>query len=297
MQRFIGYIMIIVAISCWGLIGPLGRFGLAEGVSSLEIAFWRAAFGGAFFIIQAACTGLWRATSAQHGAFVAFGLPGIALLFLTYQVGVQYSGAALTAVLNNTAPIWVAMWSFLFFKESMTLLKIISVVMAIAGAALVCVSGGGLGGAPSFIGIGAGLMSGLCYSLHYPFGKKYLANVSPVTLYMHILPAGALCLLPFVDFAPKSGQVWLSLLALGFFSSWVAYRAFCEALKRLESTRVAIMAPLEPFVAAFFAYFWWGENFSTLGWVGAVLVVSAVILSIKRSESEIAETNCVRNAS
>ena len=48
MQRFIGYIMIIVAISCWGLIGPLGRFGLAEGVSSLEIAFWRAAFGGAF---------------------------------------------------------------------------------------------------------------------------------------------------------------------------------------------------------------------------------------------------------
>ena len=297
MQRFIGYTMIIIAISCWGLIGPLGRFGLAEGVSSLEIAFWRAAFGGAFFIVQAACTGLWRAAPAQRSAFIAFGLPGIALLFLTYQVGVQYSGAALTAVLNNTAPIWVALWSFIFFKESMTPLKIISVAMAIAGAALVCVSGGGLGGTPSFIGIAAGLMSGVCYSLHYPFGKKYLKNVSPVTLYMHILPVGALCLLPFVDFAPKSGQVWLSLLGLGFLSSWVAYRTFCEALKRLESTRVAIMAPLEPFVAAFFAYLWWGENFSTLGWVGAGLVVSAVLLSIKRSKREIEEGSCAQQAS
>ena len=281
MQRVIGYAMICTAILCWGLIGPLGRFAVAEGVGPFEIAFWRALFGGGFFLIQAAITGLWRATPRQHMAFCAFGIPGVALLFISYQVGVHYSGAALTSVLNNTAPVWVAIWSFLFFKESMTWIKIVSILMANAGAALVSVSGGGLGGAPSFIGISCGLLSGVLYSLHYPFGKKYLQNVSPVTLYAHILPVGALCLLPFVEFVPKSNTVWMTLVILGFFSSWVAYRVFCEALKRLEATKVAIMAPLEPFVAAFFAYLWWGEQFSTLGWVGAVLVVAAVLLSIK----------------
>jgi Permeases of the drug/metabolite transporter (DMT) superfamily len=282
MQRAIGYLMICIAILCWGLIGPFARFAVAEGVGPFEIAFWRAFFGGAFFVIQAALTGLWRATPRQHLTFCAFGIPGIALLFVSYQVGVQHSGAALTSVLNNTAPVWVAIWSFLFFKESMTWLKIVSIIMAIGGAALVSLSGGGLGGAPSFVGIAFGILSGVCYSLHYPFGKKYLQNVSPVTLYAHILPVGAICLLPFVEFMPgKSATVWLALIGLGFVSSWVAYRMFCEALKRLDATKVAIMAPLEPFVAAFFAYLWWDEKFTALGWAGAVLVVSAVLLSIK----------------
>ena len=83
----------------------------------------------------------------------------------------------------------------------------------------------------------------------------------------------------------------MSLIGLGFLSSWVAYRCFCEALKRLEATRVAILAPVEPFISAFFAYIWWGENFSSLGWVGAGLVVVAVLLSIRRSKKEIEKEN------
>ena len=288
MQRVIGYVMICTALGCWGLIGPVGRFALAEGMTPFEVAFWRAFFGGSFFIVQAAITGLWRATPKQHLIFSVFGLPGVALLFIFYQVGVLYSGAALTSVLNNTAPVWVAIWSFLFFKESMTWVKVLSIVMAIGGAALVSVSGGGLGGTPSIVGITCGILSGVCYSLHYPFGKKYLSAVSPVTLYAHILPAGALFLLPFVDFMPdKSATAWLAVITLGFITSWVAYRVFCEALKRLEASKVAIMAPLEPFVAAFFAYIWWGEKFSALGWLGAALVVSAVLLSIKPEKCKI----------
>lgn len=295
MQRVIGYVMISIAITCWGMTGVFGRFGLAEGVTPLEIAFWRAVIGGFFFAAQGACTGLWRASAKQRLVFGAFGLPGIALLFLTYQVGVQYSGAALTSVLNNTAPIWVGLWSYLFFKESLSVIKMVSIVIAIMGAALVSFSGGGLGGDISIIGVAAALASGVCYSLHYPFGKIFLRNVSPVTLYMHILPVGALFLLPFVDFAPKSGTVWLSLLGLGFLSSWIAFRVFCEALKRLESSNVAIMAPLEPFIAAFFAYMFWDEQFSVLGWVGAVLVVGAVILSGKKSKRE-KEAQCSEEA-
>ena len=290
-QRIIGYGMIVIAITCWGLVGPLGRFGVEAGLSPLEVAFWRAAIGGFFFLIQGAATGLWKIETRERIIISAFGIPGIACLFLSYQIGIQYSGASLSAVLNNTAPIWVALWSYLFFKESMTSLKIISVLMGITGAILVSVTGGGLGGAPSLIGISAGVASGFFYSLHYPFAKKYLTNISPVTLYMHILPVGALFLLPFVTFSPKSLQVWMSLIGLGFLSSWVAYRCFCEALKRLEATRVAILAPVEPFISAFFAYIWWGENFSSLGWVGAGLVVLAVLLSIRRSKKEVEKEN------
>lgn len=56
--------------------------------------------------------------------FSLFGIPGVGLLFFTYMFAVNEAGAATTSVLNNTAPIWVAVWAYLFFKEVMTGSKI-----------------------------------------------------------------------------------------------------------------------------------------------------------------------------
>ena len=36
----------------------------------------------------------------------------------------------------------------------------------------------------------------------------------------------------------------------------------------------------EPFMAALFAFLWWGEAFTPLGWLGACLVIGAVVLVI-----------------
>ncbi|MBQ4132435.1 MAG: DMT family transporter [Desulfovibrionaceae bacterium] len=282
-NRMIGYLMVLVALSCWGLIGPLGRFGLNAGLEPMEVAFWRAAVGGLFFGIHAAVSGKWRIDIKRRIIFCLFGIPGVAVLFFVYQVGVKEAGASMTAILQYTAPIWVALWACLFFKEVITRIKALSIALSIGGAAMVCLSGGGLPQGASMLGLLAGLASGFLYSLHFLFAKKYLHDVSPVTLYMHILPVGALCMLPFIDFQIQTKPligVWLPTLALGFFTAWVGFLGYAEALKRLAVTQVAVTATLEPFVAAFFAFIWWDENFPALGWVGAALVVAAVIMSI-----------------
>ena len=41
-----GYILILLAAVCWGLIGPVAKLAFREGVEPLEVAFWRAALGG-----------------------------------------------------------------------------------------------------------------------------------------------------------------------------------------------------------------------------------------------------------
>ena len=283
-DRLIGYFMILLAISCWGLIGPLGRFGLDAGLAPLEVAFWRASLGGLFFIIHAMFSGKWRIDLNRRIIFTLFGIPGVAALFYVYQVGVREAGASMTAILQYTAPVWVALWARLFFSESITWLKAVSITMSIGGAAMVSLSGGGLPQGASLLGIIAGLASGLLYSLHFLLGKKYLQNVSPITLYMHILPAGALAMLPFFEFEIQTKSilgVWTPMMAMGFFTGWAGFWAYGEGLKRLAVTQAAVMTTLEPFVAAFFAFVWWGENFPALGWGGAMLVVAAVVLSIK----------------
>lgn len=280
----VGYLMVLAAVCCWGLLGPLARFGLDAGLSPMEVAFWRAFLAGGFFLIHALIKGEWRVDPRRRVIFILFGIPGVALLFFVYQTGVQEAGAAMTSVLQYTAPVWVALWGWMFFSESVTWMKLVSIALAIGGAALVCLSGGGLAQGASLLGIFAGLASGFLYSLHFLFGKKYLQNVSPVTLYMHILPAGALFMLPFIDFEIQTKpvlSVWVPMLAMGLVTGWLGFLAYAEGLKRLAVTRVAIVATLEPFVAAFFAFIWWSENFSPLGWIGAALVVAAVVISVR----------------
>lgn len=280
MQRSLGFFFIFFAAVLWALIGPLGRIAMSEGLSPLEVAFWRAFFGAAFFWLHALPQRLYHVHVRARSVFALFGVVGIALLFFFYLVAVEQAGVSLAAILLYTAPAWVAFFSRMIFKETLSNRKLLALGLAMAGAALACASGGGLPQGASMLGIGAGLLSGFCYSMHYIFSRHYLRDFSSVSLYCWCLPAGALCLLPFVSFVAKTPLAWLTLLLMGLLSTYGAYWAYCEAIKRLPPTLVAISATLEPVLAGIMAWSIWGELFSGVGWLGAGLVLAAVLLVV-----------------
>lgn len=295
MQRSLGFLFVILAAVLWALIGPLGRIAMSEGLNPLEVAFWRAFFGGAFFWLHALPRGLHRVPLRAGSAFTLFGIVGIALLFFSYLVAVEQAGVSLAAILLYTAPAWVAFLSRMIFREFLSGRKLLALALSMAGAALACASGGGLPQGSSMLGIGAGLLSGFCYSLHYIFSRHYLSEFSSVSLYCWCLPAGALCLLPFIHFAAKTPLAWVVLVVMGLLSTYGAYWAYCEAIKRLPPTLVAILATLEPVLAGIMAWGIWGELFSGTGWLGAGLVLSAVLLVVG-AQNSVSEESAVSAA-
>jgi len=279
-QQCLGYGFSALAALFWAFLGPLGRICMADGISPQETAFWRAVFGALFFWFHAAPKELVRVPPRIALIFVAFGCVGVSVFFGAYFLAVDKAGAALAAILLYTAPVWVALLSRLFFRELFTGPKLLALALALVGVILACMSGGGLPQGANFLGIAAGLAAGFCYSLHYILGAHYLKQYSPITLYCWCLPAGALFLLPFISFGAKTTTVWIALAMLGFFCTYAAYRSYCEGLKRLSPTVVAVVATLEPILAALVAWWWWGEQFSPLGWAGAGLILGAVLLMV-----------------
>lgn len=282
MQKYLGYFLLILGGSCWGLTGFLGLSVKDQGVSALEVAFWRALIGGALFAAQAVLTNKWQAKTKDRLIFLAFGLPGVAILFGGYQVAAREVGMGMATILQYTATAWTVLWGVVLFKEPLTKWKIIAAAMAFGGATLICLSGGTvlLGITP--LGVGIALFTGFCYSLHSPFSKKYMQKYSPITIYMHTMLMGAVFLFPFIDFADKDFNIWLQLVILSFITVWAGYWAYLEGVKRVEVSKVGVLSASEPLVSALVGFLIFSEVFTLWGWIGCVIVVCAVVMSIKK---------------
>ena len=283
----LGYAYVVVAGVLWGLVWPLSRFCQAEGVAPLEIAFWRALIGGGCFFLHALVSRKLAVRPKHALAFCLFGFYAVGMQFAILQIAVWESGAALTAVLLYSAPVWVAIFSRLMFKEALSHVKVTALVFALAGVAMICLSGGSIAGkAPSALGIGLGLVSAVVYASIFIFFVFWKDSYSTVTIYAYMLLSGAFVLVPFVDISlTKSASAWGGLLLLGVLACYGAYFAYGQSLRLISPVRVAILCNLEPVVGTVLCWLWWNENFSLVGWAGSALVIGAIIFLTLRQEN------------
>ncbi len=277
-----GYLFIILAATCWGFIGIFSSLAFAEGLGPMEVAFWRAIIAWLFFGSQAIVRKETLLVKKDILLLTVFGFLGISLFYISYQYAVKTGGAAFASVLLYTAPAWVVVCSYFIYKEKLNANKIVAVLLVIAGVYLISRTGGNSNAATTLglVAILSGLMAGFCYSLYYTIGKYFSSRYSSANLFLYVLPIGAVGILPFVEFSHKSPVAWASLIAVALISTFIANHCYYLGLKHLEAGKASIVATLEPVVAAVAAYIILGEYFSGLGYVGAAMIIVAVILTI-----------------
>ncbi|HXF68441.1 MAG TPA: EamA family transporter [Thermoflexus sp.] len=271
----IGYLYMLTAAFLWGLIGPVSRLAFAHGLTPLEVAFWRATFGSLLFGLHAFLLRKLRVAWRDLPILLGFGLVGVALFYASFQFAVQAGGGAMAAVLLYTAPAWVALLSWIFLREPMGPHKLVALLLTLLGVAGVSLQGGEARIHP--IGIFWGLLSGFTYALYYLFGKVYLRRYETPTLFAYAMPVGALSLLPLISFHRPGPLAWGAVAFLTLCSTYLAYSIYYAGLRRLEATRAAVVATLEPVVATVVSYLMWGERFGPLGYLGAGLVILGVL--------------------
>lgn len=272
-----GLYFVLAAAVLWGFLGLFSAALLDRGLNSTEIAFWRAAFGGAAFGMHALLAGSWvRVPRRTWLGILAFAWFGVTLFYLALVNAIDTGGISLAFILLYTAPAWVIILAGPVLGESIKPAQWLLVGVAMVGTALVSLSQG-TGVNPSVVAVVWGLLAGAAYASYYLLGRRLSARQPVVQLYALVMLIGAASLAPFVTWSEKDVGAWVLLAGVALVCTYVAYLLYAFGLTRITSSSAVVVATVEPVVAAALAWWVYGEFLGGVGMIGAAVVLASAI--------------------
>jgi drug/metabolite transporter (DMT)-like permease len=209
----------------------------------------------------------------------------VAMGMFYYSCMVETS-AAVAVILLYTAPLFVMIMSLFFFKEKMTVQKMVAFVIAIVGCALV--SGIASGSRISALGIFLGLMSGFTYSLYGIFTSLFMKeNKDTLTftaLSFFFAAIGALVISKpweIVKFTLEVENIPLTLimyLLLAICTAVIPFFLYSKGIEGVKPDTASILAFSEPLMACVFGTTVLGQDMDAFGVIGIVCVCAAIVV-------------------
>lgn len=277
-SRFGPYIVLAIGILALGFSGILVRWANAPGSVT---GFYR--MGVAVIALAFPFARRLRGRPAIPRKEVLVALAG-GLFFagdlFFWNTGILLSGAVNPTLMGNTAPLWVGVGAMVFFKERLSLLFWLGVLLTMVGAVVILV-----GDAMENISLGVGTLLGLLAGVFYggyflvtQRGRQRLDSLS----YFWLAAASsstALLVLSLLTSQPIFGystRTYASLLALGLVVQVIGQFSFSYALGFLPASFVAPAGLGQPVMTAILAVPLLGETLSLLQISGGLAVLGGV---------------------
>ena len=191
-------------------------------------------------------------------------------------------------LLFYTAPVWSVLGARLLFHEVLTPIRLVAIIMALLGAALVLGGPDAFGAPLSTVDLLA-LASGLLYAAqnlvsraaqHVPILSKTVAVLFGCGLLSGLLLPFSTQVMPSISLAHG-----LQLLVFAVFWLVTAMWVTMYGVTHLEASRSAVLLVVELVVAVVSALILTGEQLNVLGWIGAALIVVAALSEARVANS------------
>ncbi len=291
-----GYLCVVIAALMWGSSGTAGKALFDAGMSPFDLVQIRVtlASGTLFVVFLLFSRNLLRLRPRDIPFFLFLGGVVMAVVTGSYLYSISKIQVAAAILIQYLAPIFVAIFAMLFWKERPTPLKIASLFLAFGGCFLVV---GGYNLAllqMNLLGILGGLMSAITFAGYSLLGERAMHRYKPWTVIFYALAFSALTW--HVIYSPFSyvgaGYTlaqwgWISYIAI--VGTVLPFGLFFAGINHIRSTRASITATLEPIFAGFLAFILLGETLLLLQVVGGCMVILAIVLlQVQQEHDELA---------
>jgi drug/metabolite transporter (DMT)-like permease len=206
----------------------------------------------------------------------------------TWNSSLRYTSAANATLLGNTAPLWVALFAWLIFREKLKGMFWLGLAFALGGAVIVL--GSDFLMHPS-IGMGdlLAIAAGVFYAGYFIVterGRKKLDTLSYIW-FVDIIAALTLLVITLGMRMPLTGyptKTYLAFLGAALISQVGGYLSIGFALGHLPASVVAPTLIGQPVVTALLAIPLLGEALRTEQWIGGLVVLVGIYLVHKSRE-------------
>jgi len=283
------YIKLLLTAIFWGGTFIAGRV-IAGHVNPFAAAFLRFVVASVFLVFLTVKKEGFPRRLDKNKIFFLFllGATGVFAYNLFFFKSLQLIGAGRASLIIANNPIFIALFSVLFFAEKLTPLKIAGILISVSGA-VYAISGGnpvsilsgglGLGDVYIFICV----CSWVSYSL---IGKKAMKELSPLSAVSGAAVVGVLMLLvP----ALQSGMMaeiplyrpvdWAAVFYLGFFGTVLGFVWYYDGINTIGPARAGLFINFVPLSAIALGYLFLGETVTISLLIGASLVITGVYLT------------------
>lgn len=246
-------------------------------------AFYRLFFS-IFLLFPFFAPRLKTSSSLRSGLVI---LPLLAGVFTACDLGLwttslSYTTAANATLLGNTAPLWVALGTWLILKQELTPAFWRGLSVTLLGAGLIMGTDFLLH--PRFgIGDSMALFTGFFYGGYFLFTERSRLHFDPVS-HIWLVGVGASAALFVANLAlghPLTGfpaQTWLVFLATAVVSQLIGYMSLAYALGHLPASIVSPTMILQPIVTTLLAIPLLGEIPSIWQGVGGAIALAGIFI-------------------
>ncbi len=267
------------------------RLALDDGVPPLVIAAYRLTLAALILtpiVIRSRRAELQRLTRRDWQWALLSGF-FLALHFAAWISSLDYTTVTSSVVLVSTGPIWVALASWLIWREELTRPVVMGLIIAVLGGMLVGFSdSGGLGLGGSQLWGDFLALAGAWFVAGYLLIGRQLRKRMSLLAYIYIVYGTAalwligLAVLSGASFTqlpngqPYPASAYASMLLLAILPQLVGHSSYNYALRFLPPTYVAIVSLAEPIGSAILAFLLLREVPLPLTILGAIVILIGI---------------------
>jgi len=278
----VGALLCILSAAGFGTMAIFGKLAYEQDVGVGDLLLVRFALATVILLAIARARGALRGLS-RRAVLVALALGAVGY---ATQAGLFFSAldrmdASLLALILYTYPVFVCVAAVALGRERLSARRILGLVGATAGAALVLA--GAASGSFDTLAAAMGFGAALAYTTYILVGDRIVSGISLLAL------AALVCTGATVTFAlaavvrggPELGfgaAGWGWIAAIALVSTVFAILTFFAGLERVGPSAAAILSVFEPVVTVALAAVAFGESLAPIQFAGGALVLVAVVV-------------------
>ena len=221
-------------------------------------------------------------------AIALFSIFGVVINQVCFVEGLSRTATPHSSIINTSIPMATLLIAILLRREKVTTRKLCGIALSVCGVLyLIGHSGLNLGGGV-MLGDLLTLANGMSYSFFLVISKPILSRHSSLAVTAELLAFGAVGItllgapqLASLDVRAVPAAVWWVAAFVIVFCTVAAYILNAWALKRVESSLVALFIYLQPLIASTVAVLFQGERLGGETIIAAVLIFGGVALAMR----------------